>query len=81
MRIVSETWSLDLTSFVMDVAGRPGRSYELAVWDPQQIKSVTGATLGKPDGGRGTLKIDFPGSTNGGYVHTKVMLTFSKETR
>ncbi len=82
LRVVSELWSNDLETVTLDLAGLSGHSYELGVWNPQQISSVDGATFQKTtEPGRGTLRVPFPAGTSTDYAHTKVILHFSKKER
>jgi hypothetical protein len=63
-----------LDELAVQLAGLPGKSYELAVWNPDQVKSVDGANLEKLSPAQGRLKVIFPTGATSGYVHTK--LTF-----
>jgi hypothetical protein len=45
LRIVSETWSPAHDTLTLETEGFPGRTYRLAVWGGDQVKSVDGARL------------------------------------
>jgi glycogen debranching enzyme len=72
LRIISESWNVSKTQFVFEVSGAPGRSYDLAVWNPAQVSSVEGAILAKT----GKLEIQIPPSSGASYVSQTVTLKF-----
>jgi glycogen debranching enzyme len=45
LRVVSESWTPDRDALTLEVSGVPGKRYELAVRNPEQIASVDGAQL------------------------------------
>jgi glycogen debranching enzyme len=45
MRVISESWSASHDALTLEVAGRRGAHYELAIWNPGQIASVDGGEL------------------------------------
>jgi glycogen debranching enzyme len=45
LRIVAETWSASRDALTLQTEGLPGRTYTLAVWDKEQIKSIDGAKV------------------------------------
>jgi hypothetical protein len=73
LRIVSESWTAD--SLTLDLSGRAGRTYQLGVFNAEQIGSVGGATLGK-NRDISQLTIAFP--TGQEYVRTRVEIRFRK---
>ncbi|HYL16355.1 MAG TPA: amylo-alpha-1,6-glucosidase [Terriglobales bacterium] len=73
LRVVSETWSPRMDALTLDVAGRPGHTYELGVWNPEQVSSVDGAVFEKADA---KVRIQFSG-TGEDYVHSKVVFHFA----
>jgi len=77
LRVVSESWNATRDQLTVEVSGVPGGQYELAVWNPQQISSVEGATFTK-SGALGKVVIQFPEGTDGSYVHHEVILHFGK---
>jgi glycogen debranching enzyme len=60
LRVLSESWNPARTQFTVEVSGLPGMQYELAAWNPSQISSIDGATLGQ-----GKIHIEFSGSSDG----------------
>jgi hypothetical protein len=74
LRVISESWNSSLDELAVQLAGLPGNTYELAIWNPEQVKSVDGANLEKVSPAQGLLKVVFPTGTTNDFVHTK--LTF-----
>jgi hypothetical protein len=74
LRVVSETWSENLDSLRLDVSGRPGKTYDLDLWNPAQVRAVDGGTLPKSDQPR--LQISFPGGGGQDYTHQQVVIHF-----
>jgi hypothetical protein len=81
LRVVSEQWSANLETLQLDVAGRPGRTYSLGVWNPAQLSSVEGAVFEKSGSEGARLLIQFPGAPGDDYVHTKTTLHFGGRPR
>jgi hypothetical protein len=74
LRAVSGTWSDNLDSLRLDLSGRPGKTYELDLWNPAQVRSVDGGTLPKSDQPR--LQISFPAGAGQEYLHQQVVIHF-----
>jgi len=72
LRVLSETWNPSRTLLTLNVSGRPGSSYEMAVWNPGQISSVDGASLNSV----GKLEIKFAPAQSDSYVEEKVAIRF-----
>jgi glycogen debranching enzyme len=81
LRVVSEQWSPNLDSLQLDVAGRPGRSYSLGVWNPTQLGSVEGATFEKTGSEGARILVQFAGKPGDDYVHSKIILHFGGRVR
>jgi hypothetical protein len=77
LRVVSETWSDNLDSLRLDLSGRPGKTYDLDLWNPAQVRSVEGGTLPKSDQPR--LQISFPGGAGQEYTHQQVVIHFAEK--
>jgi glycogen debranching enzyme len=77
LRVVSELWSNRFDALTVDLAGRPGHTYELGIWNPTQVSSVDGAKLSNTGTGRGKLSIVFPNGTSEDYVHSKLIIHFA----
>jgi len=73
LRVISESWNAGKTQLTLDLSGRAGARYEMAVWNPAQISSVEGGVLSK--GGR--LQIQMPDGAGDLYVPQKVEIHFS----
>jgi glycogen debranching enzyme len=76
LKAVSETWSDSLDSLRLDLSGRPGKTYELDLWNPAQVRSVDGGTLPKSD--RPRLQISFPAGAGQDYLHQQVVIHFAE---
>ena len=79
LRVVSETWTAGQDDLRLDVAGIPGRHYDLSVLNASQILNVEGATLTNSDRGNTKLRIEFPASGDAGYKHAQVTIHFRKK--
>jgi len=78
LRIISESWSADQSSLVLDTEGVPGNDYELNLWNPAQVSSVDGGTLFS-DKGNEKLKISFTGADSNSYARQTVTLHFAAQ--
>jgi len=78
LRILSESWSPARDALTLEVAGVPGASYDLALWNPKQVVSVDGAKL-MGDGKLGSIaRVEFPAVTSGSFAHSSVVFHFGK---
>jgi glycogen debranching enzyme len=77
LRVVSESWNRGRDQLTMDLSGVPGRQYELALWNPQQMTSVEGGAFTK-SAPLGKVLIQFPEGVDESYVHRKLILHFGK---
>jgi len=73
LRILSERWSGARDTLTVEVSGRPGVEYELAVWNPQEIRSVDGAKLVETERGA-VARIQLEGT--GTFVSGKIVFHF-----
>jgi len=78
LRVTGEGWSPNRDMLTLNVSGRPGAAYDLAVWNPAQIASMDGAQLARDDQGREVIRINFPPSQSTSYVNSKVTVHFRK---
>jgi len=74
LRVTSQSWNPSKTQLTLQVSGRPGSTYEMAVWNPAQISSVKGAVLTK----NGKLEIHIPGGPSESYVPQDVEIHFGR---
>jgi glycogen debranching enzyme len=77
LRVVSETWSDNFNSLRLDVSGQPGKTYELDLWNPAQVRSVDGGRL--PKSGQPRLEISFPAGAGQEYMHQDVVIHFAEK--
>jgi len=73
MRVVDESWNSTHDQLDLNVAGIAGHHYDLAVWNPGQIASATGAEVTKS----GKLQIQIPNGPGETYVQQKVKIRFA----
>ena len=76
LRLVSESWAPDGNSLALELAGRAGRTYELGLWNADQVSKVDGGSLVRNEKER-YLKVTFPADGEA-YLHTKVWLHFRR---
>jgi hypothetical protein len=71
IRVISQTWSPNHESLTLEVAGIAGASYELPLWNPEQLSSAEGAKLQDRK-----LLVKIPASESEPYPHQKIILHF-----
>jgi len=81
LRIVSEQWSSGLDELQLDLAGRPGHTYGLGVWNPAVLGQVQGASFEKAGSEGARILIPFSGNPTDDYAHAKVTLHFTGKAR
>ncbi len=72
LRVISESWNAARTQLTLDLSGRSGAHYEMAVWNPAQVSSVEGGVLTRS----GRLQIQMPEGAGDSYVPQKVEIHF-----
>lgn len=77
LRIISESWNNSHTQMTLSLSGLAGKRYELSVWNPSQVTSVSGAKLEQESPTQGKLAIEFPAGNAASYVHQDVTLNFA----
>jgi glycogen debranching enzyme len=79
LRIVSESWNASRDALMLDVASAARGSYDLDIWNPDQISGVEGAELihpGHDDRHGARLRITVEPDATGGYFHRRVSIRF-----
>ncbi|HEX6505483.1 MAG TPA: hypothetical protein VF011_19740 [Terriglobales bacterium] len=76
LRLVSESWAPDGNSLALELAGRAGRTYELGLWNADQVSNIDGGTLVSTESEH-HLKVMFPRDGEA-YIHTKVSFHFRR---
>ncbi len=76
LRILSEEMEDVTAPMELVVAGRAGKTYELAAWNAGLIESVRGAELVKDAAGGAKLRIHFEAKTGEEYEHQRVVIFF-----
>lgn len=76
LRILSETWSAKRDSMKLEMAGLSGASYALAIWNPQQIRTMEGAQLVEVPGKGPVARMEMPRTSPGSYVKETIVLHF-----
>ncbi|HUN62962.1 MAG TPA: hypothetical protein VMU53_13270 [Candidatus Sulfotelmatobacter sp.] len=76
LRILSETWSPQRDALTVDLSGKPGATYDLALWNALQIRSIDGASLLTPSNSNAIARVQFPASASTSYTHAAVIFHF-----
>ena len=83
LRVLSQTWNASRDTLTLEVAGKPGRSYELDLVNSMPNASANRASVASVEGGdhfieggQDTIEITFPSDTSEQYAHRKVVLRF-----
>lgn len=74
LRVISQSWNPSKTQLTLQVSGRPGSTYQMAVWNSGQISSVEGAVLTE----NGKLEIHIPAGTSESYLPQDVEIRFGR---
>jgi glycogen debranching enzyme len=74
LRVIDETWNSTRDQLDLNLSGLAGGLYEMAVWNPAQIASVTGGSLTKS----GKLRIQMPTGREESYSHAQVAIRFAR---
>jgi len=72
LRVLDESWDAAKTQLRLNVSGRPGRRYQLEVWNSSAISSVDGGALTK----LGKLEIEIPKGEPDRYIPRSVVIHF-----
>lgn len=78
LRVLSETWNSSRTKLTLSLSGVAGKAYELLVWNPAQVASVSGGRIGTEVQDLAKLAVEFPPANAGLYVHQDVVLNFAE---
>src|SRR5262249_30437623 len=80
LRILTETWSASRDALTMEVTGKSGSTYELAVWNPSQSATVEGGQLVATQNGLAQVRVAFPPDESGAdtYSRGKIIFHFRK---
>jgi hypothetical protein len=66
LRILAETWTPNRDALRVELSGAGGNSYDLSLWESEQVSSVEGADLHKSPGGkRADVHLHMPASVGG----------------
>jgi len=71
LRIISEEMGDVTAPMDLEVSGRAGATYEMAVWNPALIESVEGAELVKNGAGEAKLRIHFAAKEGEGEQYSR----------
>jgi glycogen debranching enzyme len=77
LRMLSESWTPNKDTLIMNVAGVAGVVYELTVWNPSQSATVEGGELLGAANGSAKVRVRFPSGEAGEYVPGKIIFHFS----
>jgi len=74
LRILSEEMGDATSRIELETAGHAGITYDLALWNPNMIESVQGATVVKDTAGVTKLRIHFEAKAGEKYPHQRVVM-------
>jgi len=74
LRVIAESWNPARDQLSLEVSGVPGESYELQVWNPEQIVSVDGGVLTK----EGKIQVEITAAKGHNYSHQTAIIHFQK---
>ena len=76
LRVLSESWNSTRTQMTVSLSGIAGRRYEMSVWNPSQITSVSGGKLARNGASEDMIEIEFPAGNTAAYVHHELVVNF-----
>jgi glycogen debranching enzyme len=77
LRILSQVVGIRNSPMELMLAGRPGATYDLDIWNPAMVDSVDGGVLiEKTDSASAKLRVHFDGEPGGDYRRQRVMIYF-----
>jgi glycogen debranching enzyme len=76
LRAISESWSASRDALTMEFAGASGARYELALWNPGEVRGVEGGELKE-----GKLLIQMPAGGSESVPHKKITIHFANQVR
>ncbi len=78
LRVISESWNQGHSQVTLEVAGAPGQSYLMPVWNPSEISMVSGAKVIDTASGSSALAIAFPRAQNDDYSTQRIVIDLKK---
>jgi len=81
LRVISQTWNPGGDVLTLDTASASTGTYDLSIWNPDQVVRVDGADLLRYSDLKqptGTLRITIDKSASQAYAHRKVTLYFDE---
>jgi hypothetical protein len=76
LRFLKETWSATKDQLTLNLEGAAGRTYELSLWNGEQVASAEGAETGKTKDGKLCLRVTFPAGDAKSYLTKTISLHF-----
>ena len=76
LRELSESWSPSRDRLMVELAGLPGAAYELALWNPSEVRRVEGGELRE-----GKIRIQMPAAASQSYAQAKITIQFANHRR
>jgi hypothetical protein len=75
LKVISQSWNAERSALTLQLAGRAGQSYSLALRNPRQVASVAGGEVLKFPDGAAALRISFPAGRSA-YENAAVVIRF-----
>jgi glycogen debranching enzyme len=76
LRILSESWSPTRDALTIEVAGAIGATYDLSIWNAQQIRSVDGAKILDTHDSVPIARIQLPDAKAGSFPQATIVFHF-----
>jgi glycogen debranching enzyme len=81
LRILSETWTPTRDRLTIRASGVAGKRYDLSIWNPEQMSSVSGGKIEKDADGKTKLIIEFPKAEEKNISETTVSIQFKQAAK
>jgi hypothetical protein len=81
LRILSETWTPTRDRLTIRASAVAGKRYDLSIWNPEQMSSVSGGKIEKDADGKTKLIIEFPKAEEKNISETTVSIQFKQAAK
>ena len=81
LRVLSESWAPVRDRLTLEVAGAPGKQYEVGIWNPAQVASVDGAELVRVDPEHARMDISIPVNVSEAQPRERIVIHFTSKPK
>ena len=81
LRIVNQSWNEAHDQLRLDVQGLTGRTYDLALWNGEQVSSAEGADLESAGDGSVKLRVSMSAGSGTTFVQRSIVLRFAAKAK